>query len=710
MGVAIDSSGNVYGVDEDERVQKFDLNGNFITKWGSYGSGDGQFARPQGIATDSSGTVYVVDTYNHRIQKFDSNGNFIVKWGTRGSGNGHFIYPRGVAVDSWGYVYVADTENNRIQKFDSNGNFITKWGSYGGGDGFLNYPRAVAIDSYGHIYVADTYNHRIQKFDSEGNFIAKWSPPYGGAVDSVAVNASGDVYITRSYVVQKFAWVLGLAVVSPNGGEGWKRGTTQSITWNYAGNPGTDVKIDLYKGGMFNSTLTESTLIGADGSGYYDWQIPGNMALGTDYRIRISSTTDPTVYDESNMNFTIRKTLVLASPNGSEGWDAGTTHSITWTYVGNPGPDVRIDLYKGGTFISTIVSSTSSGSNGIGSYKWTIPLDMTAGSDYQVKISSISKPDINDISDSNFAIASPPTMTLTSPNGGEIWSAGILHTITWTYTGDPDPNVKVILLKGGAVDSTIASSTSVGSGGSGSCDWLIPAGQTVGSDYKVKVMSTKNGKILDSSYGNFRITAKPSLAITYPNGEEIWSAGTTRKIKWTYTGNPDPNVKIDLYRAGAFDSAITSSVSVENGSYAWSIPSGQAPGLDYQIHIASTTNSAISDMSDLFFEITGMPVITVTSPNGGEIWPAATTRTITWTYTGKPNPYVKIELYKGGTFYSLLTGSTAIGSGGTGSYNWSIPPTTPVGSNYQIRITSTINTAISDISDGNFTVGLAGTP
>lgn len=54
----------------NNRVQKFDSDGNFITKWGSEGSGEGQFNRPLGISVDSEGNVYVVDTGNYRIQVF----------------------------------------------------------------------------------------------------------------------------------------------------------------------------------------------------------------------------------------------------------------------------------------------------------------------------------------------------------------------------------------------------------------------------------------------------------------------------------------------------------------------------------------------------------------------------------------------------------------------------------------------------------------
>jgi sugar lactone lactonase YvrE len=207
MDIGIDSADNVYVLDTHSyRIQKFDSNGNFITKWGSPGLGEGEFNVPEGLAVDSAGNVYVADTRNARIQLFDTNGTFIKKWGSPGSGDGEFIWPKNVAVNSAGFVYVADTNNGRIQifdsssnlidiweigtwgvavdssdnffvlngttalimKFDSNGNFITEWGCFGSGDGCFYGAKGIAFDSEGNVYVAGWNNHRIQKF----------APPY----------------------------------------------------------------------------------------------------------------------------------------------------------------------------------------------------------------------------------------------------------------------------------------------------------------------------------------------------------------------------------------------------------------------------------------------------------------------------------------------------------------------------------------------------
>jgi tripartite motif-containing protein 71 len=62
------------------------------------GSGNGQFNRPPGVAVEDIGNVYVVDHDNNRVQKFNTNGTFITTWRTSGSGNEQFNRPVGVAA------------------------------------------------------------------------------------------------------------------------------------------------------------------------------------------------------------------------------------------------------------------------------------------------------------------------------------------------------------------------------------------------------------------------------------------------------------------------------------------------------------------------------------------------------------------------------------------------------------------------------------
>ena len=143
-----------------------------VISWRSgeaFGTGDGEFNLPFGIACDSSGHVYVTDNGNNRVQEFYSSGNFLAKWGTFGNGNGQFNSPWGIAVDGT-EVYVADVGNNRIQKFYNYppinviGHFNWKFGSQGSGQGQFYWPNGVNIDNAKNIYVADTTNARIQKF------------------------------------------------------------------------------------------------------------------------------------------------------------------------------------------------------------------------------------------------------------------------------------------------------------------------------------------------------------------------------------------------------------------------------------------------------------------------------------------------------------------------------------------------------------------
>src|SRR5204862_22496 len=108
---------------------------SYLTQWGSFGTGNGQFRQPAGVATDALGDVYVADRGNNRIQAFTATGTYLTQWGSLGGGNGQFSNPLGVATDASGEVYVTDFDNSRIQVFTGTGTYLTQWGSNGSGNG-----------------------------------------------------------------------------------------------------------------------------------------------------------------------------------------------------------------------------------------------------------------------------------------------------------------------------------------------------------------------------------------------------------------------------------------------------------------------------------------------------------------------------------------------------------------------------------------------
>ena len=229
-----------------------------------------------------------------------------------------------------------------------------------------------------------------------------------------------------------------IRVISPNGGEKWGPGTTHAFTWSQTGLGGTNVKIELYQGEILKRTITSSV---PALNGTINWKIPSDLAPGTDYAVWITSQNVPSVSDTSDWYFEITPppTLKVTSPNSGEKWGLGTTHAFTWNQTGLEDTDVKIELMQvNGMFTVVRRTITPSTPAGTGTFSWTIPTDLAPGTDYTVRITSLNVPSVKDSSDSYFEITPPPTVTVTSPNGGESWGAGTIHTLTWTQTGLAD--------------------------------------------------------------------------------------------------------------------------------------------------------------------------------------------------------------------------------------------------------------------------------
>jgi sugar lactone lactonase YvrE len=242
-GIAVDRSGLVYVCDTgNNTIRKIIPNGQVSTlagRAGMFGRGDGmayaaRLGFPFGIATDTSGSLFVADSANNAIRKIAPTGPVVTvvgRTGASGSVDGtwdaaRFNFPAGVAVDDMGNIYVADSGNHTIRKIMPAGTVATLAGQPGssgsvdgpGGSARFKSPFGVAVDRAGFVYVADTDNHTIRRITPDGAVStlagragtsgsadgagsnALFSRPQGLAVDAV-----GDIFVadTDNHSVRK---------------------------------------------------------------------------------------------------------------------------------------------------------------------------------------------------------------------------------------------------------------------------------------------------------------------------------------------------------------------------------------------------------------------------------------------------------------------------------------------------------------------------
>jgi len=279
-----------------------------------------------------------------------------------------------------------------------------------------------------------------------------------------------------------------------------------------------------------------------------------------------------------------------------------------------------------------------------------------------------------------------PTLTITSPNGGESWEATTTQTISWDSTGNITDVMIEYSTDNGTTWNTITSSTS----NNGAFDWTVP--NELSTVCLVKI-SDLSGLTEDTSDAIFTITEQRTLILNTPNGGELWEGNSSQNITWTHTGDiPTVKLEYSIDNGGSWN-VIIASVS-NNGSYNWTVPN--TPSANCLVRVNDTAGPSL-DVSDGVFTIVEQRTLSITSPDGGEAWEGGTGQVITWASTGSiQNVYIEYSLDNGGLWNSI-TNSTV----NSGSFVWTVP-NTPSG-NCLIRIGDTAGPAL-DTSNGLFTI------
>jgi DNA-binding beta-propeller fold protein YncE len=217
------------------------------------GTGDGDFDDIRGISVDSAGSPFVCDTNNERVQELNGTLDYVAKFGTSGTGNGNFAANNGawdLAHDSGDALFVVDRGNSRVQKFSAANAYVSQFGSFddgtpavdyselwtlgatylstGTGNSNLDTPAQCATDSSGNVYIADTVNNRLKKVDSSGSFVAHITSLTG--ITGVCIDGSDNIYVGFGTNISKYNSSLVLQWAKTGFAAAMRHGTTDGTS------------------------------------------------------------------------------------------------------------------------------------------------------------------------------------------------------------------------------------------------------------------------------------------------------------------------------------------------------------------------------------------------------------------------------------------------------------------------------------------------
>jgi hypothetical protein len=401
FGIAVDSAGVVYVADTyNHMIRKITPEGAVSTLAGSpgqSGSADGagsaaRFNNPFAVAVDGAGNLYVADSENHTIRKITSAGEVTTLAGSPGlvgSANGtgsvaRFYRPQGIATDAHGNIYVANTGHSTIRKITPTGTVTLLAGIAGwcaGDDGIGDSasfcaPTGLVVDSGGNIYVADRDNYTIRKiapgavvstvaglarYNGSNNGVgnmARFDNPWGVAADMM-----GTLYVTdaNNHTVRK---ITPAAVVSTFAGSAGFFDHPTGVAEDSLGK--------VYVGDTFNRTIRKITPQGVVSL----WagavrQGGSNDGTGTEARFAsptsLASDAADNLYVADEYNHTIRKITsaglvsTLAGLAGASGSNDGTGSSARFNRPAGVAVDSAGNVYVADRFNHTIRKITSTG-------------------------------------------------------------------------------------------------------------------------------------------------------------------------------------------------------------------------------------------------------------------------------------------------------------------------------------------------------------
>ena len=522
----------------------------------------------------------------------------------------------------------------------------------------------------------------------QGNF----SPD--GEKFCVIIDLGGDTEIKSDIFINDFPFAQGnvpfLALTSTYGGKVFSAGEEIPITWNY--NVITTCRLEYsIDGGSSWHLIADTVNTSYQSIGWYAPDVNSDACL-----IRIVDSANDVEWDVSEP-FKIQSGeepyLMIVVPNGGEELLGGAPYNIVWESVGVQRVNIEFITEKDASW--KIIGENIDAEGGY--FTWEVPI-MTANQ-CLVKVSSTATSAIlvEDVSDGYFSIVSEalePTLSIKSPQGGEVWEAGTSQEITWE-----SENVDTVTIEYSKDDGTTWIFIESGVQASDrSYWWVVP--DTPSNTCLIKITSTTDADVFSVGSDYFSIISAQTeqfVTLLFPAGGESFQAGETLNIMWDSAGIASVIILV-TFDGGETWSTVAESVPADDEFFTWSVPAGVESN-DCYLWIGDTNNYEIGTVNYTPFSITAgatEPSITVVSPNGGEYWETGSSQEITWVSSDVNLVNILYSTDNGITWNIFAEGYDAA----AGSYLVTIGDT--VTSEFLIRIVDSERSDIFDVSDEPF--------
>jgi large repetitive protein len=313
--------------------------------------------------------------------------------------------------------------------------------------------------------------------------------------------------------------------------------------------------------------------------------------------------------------------------------------------------------------------------------------------------------------------AQAPSVTVLTPNGGEVWSGATTQNITWSSV-----NISNVVIEYSTNNGSNWINITTWPASAQTYAWVVPGAGPLGSTQcLVRIYDALNTAVVDQSNNNFTIPPS-SITLLQPNGGEQWPVGSLQSIVWTHSSILNIDIEYSTNNGTNWTSVATN-IPALRGFHNWTIPATVSNNCIVRVKDAvnpltvnDVSNSTFSIIAALTVDVVkyrggsfdgftfcqnAAPAVTVLTPNGGEVWPGATTQNITWSYTNIPNNVLIEVSYNNGSNWTTITTWPASAQ----TFPWVV---SGIGSTTcLVRVSDAQNSTINDVSNANFTIPTA---